>query len=133
MGCLSEKELSSYLDKRLGDAERRKIEEHVAGCNACLDMLLVARDAGRLKKTENMQGRRRGETKWLLGALILFLFSFIVKRYFLQFLAASAVLGFKWVMEGEGARRAIMIFKDFGRKQDPVNKERDRTLDKAGF
>ncbi|MFA4991941.1 MAG: zf-HC2 domain-containing protein [Candidatus Omnitrophota bacterium] len=133
MGCLSEKELSSYLDKKISGAERRKIEEHVAGCNACLDMLLVARDAERREKTEKTKRRGRGETKWLLGALILFLCSFVVKRYFLQFLAASAVLGFKWAMEGEGARRAIMIFKDFGRKQDSVNKDRDRTLDKAGF
>ena len=42
MKCLDEKTLSSYLDKRLSDTEREGIEEHIAGCNVCLDMLLVA-------------------------------------------------------------------------------------------
>ncbi|MFH1478859.1 MAG: zf-HC2 domain-containing protein [Candidatus Omnitrophota bacterium] len=124
MGCLDELTLSSYLDKGLSETDRAKIEEHISGCRKCLDLLLVAEQArtrskrpspGLNKRIESMLGlkpKRKGkEMKWFLGAIVLFGLSFIIKRYFLQFLLASVILGFKWVMEGEGARQVIMIFK----------------------
>ncbi|MEK6733367.1 MAG: zf-HC2 domain-containing protein, partial [Candidatus Omnitrophota bacterium] len=146
MRCLDEKTLSSYLDKRLSDTEREGIEEHIAGCNACLDMLLVAYEAQR-KKFSTLRLRRIARTiraatmfferknrtnqagsvekikkkspglKWLLAALVFFGLSFVFRSYFLQFLAAAIILGFKWVMEGEGAKRVIMIFKDIQKKE----------------
>jgi len=63
--------------------------------------------------------KKRPEVKWLLGALVFFALSFVVSRYFMQFLVASAVLGVKWAMTGEGAKRAIMIFK--GIKNDQAS------------
>ena len=137
MGCLDEKTLSSYLDEKLADAERKKIEEHVADCNICLDMLLVAYEAQK-KRFSTLRLRRitrtiffrtnqavtvekirkkRPELKWLFGALFFFALSFALRHYFLQFLAVAVILGFKWVMEGEGAKRVIMIFKGIQEKE----------------
>ncbi len=133
MQCLSEERLSAYLDEAmsLSAAERQSIEEHVAGCNRCLEFLLVAYEAtGRgsggkagkcpallkkkIKERLGLKGGQRTsrpEAKWLFGAVFLFGLSFVFKRYFLQFLVGAAILGFKWAMEGEGARRVVMIFK----------------------
>ena len=138
MKCLDEKTLSSYLDKKLSDTEREEIEEHVAGCNVCLDMLLVAYEAQRKKfsiwplrgltrtiffervrlggRVEKAKKKNPG-LKWLLAALVFFGLSFVFRGYFLQFLAAAIILGFKWVMEGEGAKRVIMIFKEIQVKE----------------
>jgi hypothetical protein len=134
--CLNEKVLSSYVDERLSKAERKKIEVHIADCNACLDMLLVAHESyGRAKKCtailknriKNRLGLKhtmnRPGSKWLIAALFFFALSFVIRHYFLQFLAISVVLGFKWVMEGEGAKRVIMIFKGIQEKEKKVERK----------
>jgi len=135
MDCLDEKTLSSYLDMRISELQRREIEAHMAECKHCLDLALVAYEAEgasqkcppllkqKIRKALGLkQKRARTELKWLFGALFLFILSFVFRRFFLQFLIASAVLGFKWAMEGEGAKRVVMIFK--GVQKDEKNFER---------
>jgi len=136
MGCLDERTLSSYLDERISDADRSDIEGHIAGCNRCLDLLVVAYEAhGRFKKCpailkEKIKARfgikqkKRGELKWLLACVFFFALSFVFRQYFLQFLAGAVILGFKWVMEGEGAKRIVMIFK--GMKDNELESGRNR-------
>ncbi|MFC1623931.1 zf-HC2 domain-containing protein [Candidatus Omnitrophota bacterium] len=139
MDCLSEKRLSSYLDEGLSEVERGRIEDHISRCNHCLDLLMLSYEARgasgkcpallkqKIGKTLGLkEEKKRPESKWFFGALILFALSFVFKGFFLQFLAGAVILGFKWVMEGEGARRVVMIFrgmqkeeKKFERKSPP--------------
>jgi len=112
MNCLDEKELSSYLDENISPEKRKRIESHISGCGKCLDMLVVAYEAGKIRKRKQSNKNNRPVLKWLAGFLILFAASFVFRKFFLQFLIASAVFGFKWAMEGEGARKTIMIFKN---------------------
>lgn len=134
-GCLDEKLLSSYLDERLPDIERKRIEEHIAVCNNCLDLLVVAYESQGKKCPEALrqriknrlglrQKRKRPEVKWLIAAIVFFALSFVFRQYFLQFLAGAIILGFKWVMEGEGERRIVMIFKGMTDKGPEVYKNR---------
>ena len=140
MKCLNEKTLSSYLDEKLSEVERREIEGHIADCDTCLDMLLVAHEAQkkrfsirplrgltrtisnilrarmRSSRVEKVK-KKRPELKWLLAGLVFLAFSFMFRHYFLQFLAIAVILGFKWAMEGEGAKRVIMIFKGIPEKE----------------
>lgn len=135
MECLDKKRLSSYLDQGLSVDERNKIEEHISRCNQCLDFLLVAYEAQKAPKKcpaalrQKVKVRlglratkKRSELKWLITMLFFFALSFLFKRYFLQLLMAAVILGFKWVMEGEGARRAIMIFKGIQKSEDQQKK-----------
>jgi len=136
MNCLDEKVLSSYLDKRLSRGERTRIEAHVSQCSRCLDFLVLAYEAqGNKQKCPPLlkekiktrlglrQRKGRAELKWLFGALILFALSFVFKRYFLQFLVGAAVLGIKWAMEGEGAKRAVMIFKGIEKSEKKIERK----------
>lgn len=124
MDCLDEKTLSSYLDEKISIDERSRIEAHISKCDHCLDLLMVAYEAQKasvecpefLKQKLKIrfglkEKRKRTDLKWLIAGIVFFILSFVFKRYFLQFLAVSVILAFKWVMEGEGAKRAIMIFK----------------------
>jgi len=124
MRCPDEVVLSSYLDEGLSAVERGRIEQHVAGCARCLDLLVVAYESGRgarkcprvlQNKIKARLGLRQRKAipglKWLFASIALLLLSFVFKKYFLQFLIVAAILGFKWVMEGEGARKVVMIFK----------------------
>ncbi|MCX5687581.1 MAG: zf-HC2 domain-containing protein [Candidatus Omnitrophica bacterium] len=136
MKCLDEKALSSYLDERLSDVERKNIEEHIADCNICLGMLLVAYESQHCNKKcpsilkdkiKNRLGlkqpKKRPELKWFFAGLFFFVLSFVFRHYFLQFLAISVILGFKWVMEGESAKRVIMIFKGIQEKEKKVERK----------
>ncbi|MBU1147455.1 MAG: zf-HC2 domain-containing protein [Candidatus Omnitrophica bacterium] len=136
MKCPNEKELSSYLDSAISGAEREKIEAHAANCGKCLDLLTLAYEAGsssqkcpgalkeRIRKTLGLrQKKSRSELKWLFGTIIMLALSFVFKKYFLQFLAASLILGFKWAMEGEAAKRTIMIFKGMQQVQKKVERK----------
>ncbi len=130
MDCLNERQLSSYLDERLTEIERKRIEQHISVCNQCLDLLVVAfesscasqkkcpsilKDKVR-KKLGIKEKKKHPGLKWLLGAVFAFALSFVFKQYFVQFLVATLILGFKWVMEGEGARRVVMIFKGMNKE-----------------
>lgn len=130
MNCPDAKQLSLYLDDKLSDSQRTSIEGHISGCDQCLDFIVLAHEAGsrsqkcpsflkeRIRIKLGLKRKRSGrELGWLFAALLLFTLSFVVKRYFAQFLVAAAIMGFKWVMEGEGARRAIMIFKGMGQQE----------------
>jgi len=136
MRCPNERELSSYLDSTLSGAEREKIEAHVASCGRCLDLLTLAHEAGsglqecpellkgKIRKMLGVRERKsRSELKWLFGTVIMLALSFVFKRYFLQFLTASLILGFKWAMEGEAARRTIMIFKGMQKLEKKVERK----------
>jgi len=124
MKCLNEKMLSSYLDEKLSDIELKEIERHIADCNICLDMLLVAHEAQKkkfsiqpLRSRVEKSGKKKPELKWLFAGLVFLALSFVFRHYFLQFLAIAVILGFKWAMEGEGAKRVIMIFKGIPEKE----------------
>lgn len=126
MDCMDEKTLSSYIDEKISKEERSRIEGHISSCNRCLDLLLVAHDAEANDRMKRVKKKKNPGLKWFLGAVFLFALSFVFKGYFLQLLVAAAILGFKWAMEGEGARRVVMIFKgmqneekDFERKIPP--------------
>ena len=44
-----------------------------------------------------------------MGATLAFLCSFIIPRYFLQFIAAFVILGAKWVVDTKTTKTLIMI------------------------
>lgn len=130
MLCLNERTLSSYLDGAISKVERQRIEAHISKCDRCLDFLLVAYEAQGcsekippyLKKriTKRLGLKQKSVNpgkKWLFSALVLFALSFVFKTYFLQFLIAAGILGLKWVMEGEGAKRVVMIFRGIDKNE----------------
>jgi len=71
--------------------------------------------------------------KWLFASVAFFLLSFVFKKYFLQFLIVAAILGFKWVMEGEGARKVVMIFKGMHKEEDQDLPDRSTTPSSKRF
>ncbi len=136
---MDEKVLSLYLDGGVSGPERERIEGHISQCDSCLDLLVLAYEAQegkdkcpaplkrKIKETLGIKQKKSNSgLKWLLAAICLFALSFVFKGYFLQFLVVASILGFKWVMEGEGAKKVVMIFKgiescekDFERKAPP--------------
>lgn len=121
--CLSEIELSRYLDGSLTGHQKEKVESHLSDCAYCLDLLVTTRKI--------LKGQKRHEVsmlkilkkeKWLILTIVSFLLSFFVKMFFLQFLFLSLILGIKWALGNEGSKNLVMIFRSL--QHQDTEKER---------
>lgn len=65
--------------------------------------------------------------RYLLVAAVFFALSFLVRRYFLQFLVAAGIFGFKWVMDTGGSKALIMIY-DAWQKRSIIRHEDKKDL-----
>ena len=60
---------------------------------------------------------------WFGLAVLSFALSFVLRRFFYQFLAATLLFGFKWIVEQRATKTQIMIYKALS---DDTGSERNR-------
>lgn len=153
--CPDEKILLDYIEQRLRTEECQIIESHVAGCGFCLSGLalvceaqtvsekgefgevrpelinkakaLLKSDKG-LKDTKMTKGKKTKKNLFLAGTLIFFVLSFLIPRYFLQFLVATLILGLRWAFESEGARTLIMVLDSWRKHSHDDDEEISQRL-----
>ena len=106
---LEEKEISGYLDRLLDADSRRKVELHAVECPDCLSAMVSAYESVKLFK------KRKGNIMkklniYLILAIVSFLLSFAVPRYFAQFLVAATLLGIKWISDAKSTKMLVMIY-----------------------
>ena len=143
--CPSEAVLAGYLGNSL--KQKEKVETHISECLYCLEQLNLAHQAqkafskgnlpssgqkivDKAKKISSLapaKSKRKGSI-WLVATLIAFILSFLVPRYFLQFLAAAVILGIKWALESDAAKTLIMILdkRHKDKEEDLPEKVKDR-------
>lgn len=114
--CLSEVELNDYLNGTVSEERQAEIEGHLKDCSACLEKLIFAYQAVKeFKKTESegvkIMKSMWKKNMWLLGAIVTFALSFFVRRYFIQLLVATILMGAKWIFDSINARILIMIYQ----------------------
>ncbi len=105
-----EAELADYLSNALTGEGRRRVEDHIACCNDCLDNMVSA--YGSVKKFK--KGKPKVMKKinvYLILAVISFIFSFVFQRYFVQFLTATLLLGIKWIADAKSTKMLVMIYE----------------------
>ncbi len=126
-GCPDEGTLAAYLGGSMTGWERERLEEHACSCPYCLESIRTSKAAEDLFNRDVLtqtDGRIRNRAKglakmdivkrrfqgyiWLTATVIAFILSFTVPKYFAQFLAASLILGLKWVSESETVRTLII-------------------------
>ncbi len=153
--CLSEEILLEYIGKKLDADECKFIESHLAQCGFCLSQLSLAFEAqkmnekkdfpappqGFIEKAEELlkpdkntvdtrMTAKRGFKKnlFLTATIICFILSFLIPRYFMQFLAAALILGLRWVFESESAHTFIMVIDSWRRHSRHDDEEISRRL-----
>ncbi len=131
--CLNEQVLTGYLQGKLGPQQHKAVDYHIAGCGFCLSQLDIAHQAQLASGQDGFEpapGELINKTKVSLGisasraepkpkpglkrvflalAIIFFALSFIIPKYFIQFLVATLILGLRWAFESEGGRSLIMV------------------------
>ncbi|OGW75846.1 MAG: hypothetical protein A2Z72_04265 [Omnitrophica bacterium RBG_13_46_9] len=114
--CLSEPALNDYLAGGVSEEKKAQIESHLKDCDYCLEKVVFAYQS----VNEFNKKRRKGvkamgpdwkKNLWLIGAVLAFVLSFFVRPFFIQFLAASILLGVKWIFDSVNARILIMIYE----------------------
>lgn len=140
--CLSERVLMDYFERKLGREDCQNIESHLANCGFCrsqLSLVFEAHDVHKRGKSEKapvefiqrakalfkadqglnhkktMRKKRIKKNLFLVGAIIFFIVSFLIPRYFCQFLVATLILGMRWAFESEGGRTLIMVLDSWRR------------------
>lgn len=134
--CPNETKLSEYLGGKLPRGEEQLLAEHIKQCYWCIEQLDLAQRARSILDIKERKMRLAGrkgmirtnlinwikKNKWLVGAAIAFILSFVFSRYFLQFLILTLLMGIKWIFTTGGTKTVIMIYDAWRRKS-----RKDRT------
>ena len=144
-GCPSQLEISDFLDKSLGREKERALLYHIARCPNCLSLLELGYKAKEeyatqlttkmLKRAQRLvpgQGKRSGlKQVWLILAAICFIFSFVIARFFSQFLVLAIIFSLKWILDTGSTRTLIMIYQAWRKKDSESARRIVRDLKKV--
>lgn len=123
-----EAELADYLSDALNGEDRKRVEDHIACCNGCLESVVSAHESVK-KFKKNKTGVMKKINIYLILAVISFILSFIFRDYFLQFLTATLLLGLKWVSDAKSTKMLVMIYEAW---RTGGEKEASRILSSLG-
>lgn len=132
-----ERELADFLDDLLPAKERKRLEDHMAACDECLAKVVSAYESVELFNKKSPARRRKGDTKmrkmnlYAVLAILSFSLSFILPRYFLQLLAATILLGIKWIVDAKSTKMLIMIYEAWKKGGDKEVRGILETMDSA--
>ena len=120
--CPDENTLMEYLKGVLDQEKCKLLEHHLAGCGFCLSQLSLASEVESIADQRNLSApsqklvdkvmfrlginrskdnQRKHSIKigkgafFLIGTIVCFVLSFVFSRYFMQFLAATLILGIR--------------------------------------
>jgi len=105
-----ETELADYLSDTLTGEERKRIEDHIASCNDCLDNVVSAHESVK-KFKKGKAGVMKKINVYLILAAVSFILSFVFQGHFAQFLTATLLLGIKWIADAKSTKMLIMIYE----------------------
>ncbi|MFH1877490.1 MAG: zf-HC2 domain-containing protein [Candidatus Omnitrophota bacterium] len=118
--CPSEETMSRYLSGTMLPEDRALFEKHLVSCAECRKLIIEAYEIVKSPDPAEIKNRVlvwARQNAWLLAAIFSLSASFIIQKYFFQFLTASFILGVKWIIDSKAARILIMIRE--ASKHDP--------------
>lgn len=135
----SETELADFLSGALPAAEKKRVEEHIAVCAECLANIVSAHES--VEEFNAGKNKKKGDPMkkiniYLVLTVISFALSFIMPRYFIQFLVATLLFGIKWIVDAKSTKMLVMIYeawKTGGEKEASRIMQTLETRDKRRF
>lgn len=102
-------EMADYLSNSLSGSEKERLTDHIAICRDCLEKAVSAYESVKLFKRKVKPMKKVNLYIVLLAAS--FLLSFVMPRYFLQFLVATLLFGIKWIVDSKSTKMLVMIYE----------------------
>ncbi len=138
--CPDNETLLGYLRNTLDKQKRQEIENHIAECSFCLNQISTAYEAlnksfrkglpsvpekminktkaslGIIDKSKKNSAKSKAK-RWffLSGTIIFFILSFLIPKYFLQFLAGAIIMGIRWSFESQTGQILVMVLDSWRR------------------
>jgi len=110
--CPKEETLSEYLAGILEENEKNDLEKHLAGCANCRQLIAESHHMTTKLDVRELAANIThwiSKNKWGISSAISLLLSFVIPRYFLQFLTASTITGAKWIIDSRTTKMLFMI------------------------
>ncbi|MCF7894489.1 MAG: hypothetical protein K9L84_05475 [Candidatus Omnitrophica bacterium] len=153
--CPDNQDLIDYLQNNLNQKKRKSLENHIARCSFCLSQISIAAEAlekhkqndfdslpeNILNKTKaNLNSMKTKNKKnesqkkiikrrlFLAATIIFFGLSFIIPKYFLQFLIGALILGIRWSFESESGKNLVMILDSWRKHSHDKDNETSNRL-----
>jgi len=123
----TEIELANFLDRTLDGKDIELVEEHIATCYECLEKIVSAHEAVTAFQKRGKVKYMKKINIYLVLAVVSFILSFIVPRYFIQLLVATLLLGIKWIVDSKSTKMLIMIYEAWKKGGE---KEASRIIEK---
>jgi len=131
--CPAEDVLNSYLTGILNNTECEKIEKQIAACPYCIYSIAEARSVLEESGFEKTKGDFMDIAKkinvWFLASIVMFVFSFIIPQYFIQFVAAAVICGVKWIVDNKNTKMLILIYEAWKQGGEKEAEKIIKTLD----
>ncbi|MBF0493655.1 MAG: zf-HC2 domain-containing protein [Candidatus Omnitrophica bacterium] len=130
--CLSEEVLSGYMAGCGDKEERARIEEHLADCISCRELVLDAHEILKKNKTSAFWKDLAFALilhRWFFVSFTCFILSFIMRKYFIQCLMASLIMGMKWALDLKTVKMLITVYENLRQERttDPAKKYEGHT------
>lgn len=127
----TETELADFLGGTLAPEDRERVDEHIASCADCLKTIVSAHEAvnGKKAATNRKDNIMKKINIYLVLAILSFILSFTMPRYFMQFLVATLLLGIKWVADSKSTKMLVMIYEAW---RSGGEKEVSKIIEKFG-
>jgi hypothetical protein len=123
--CIDEKLLAIYLCGLASEKEKEYIETHIADCDECLSLLCETDSLIKRNLFFNIASRLAHlitSNIYTVLTVCTLLMSFIVHKYFLQFLLASALFGIKSIIDSKTTKMLIMIKESLKNENKDIEK-----------
>ena len=141
LNCPSDAEMADYVNAVIkGEKKEEPVTAHITECDSCFSKVASAlstltafdknsidmpspdsiKSSKLLPKTNTKSKSRKSfikQNRYLFIAALFFIISFIIRRYFLQFLTAALIFGFKWAVDTNSSRSLIMIYDTWKQKK----------------
>ncbi|MCX5685869.1 MAG: zf-HC2 domain-containing protein [Candidatus Omnitrophica bacterium] len=109
-------ELADFLEGALPDRKRQRLEDHIAGCDECLAKIVSAHESADVFNKRAKPKKGKGKIMkhinlYLVLAIASFALSFLLPGYFLQLLAATILLGTKWIVDSKTTKMLVTIYE----------------------
>lgn len=72
-----------------------------------------------------LAGQKVKNAVWAILAIVCFAGSFVIPKYFFQFLVAFLFFGFRWIVDQKATKTQIFVYKTLSDREDSEPKRRD--------
>jgi hypothetical protein len=120
--CPDEYVLSGYHAGRSNKDEREFVSAHIARCAKCAELLKETAEIERslmIRQVSLYVLKGLFARRWAILAVVFFILSFAVRKYFIQLTAAFIVFAVKWAVSRQTATgNVVAIFNERGGSQE---------------